>query len=91
VIVGLLRPGALLIFHVQGVASDAARRRSIELMGQEVLPAIREFATSIGVVDPFSVPPGGRRLATGAGRSAVVDRAYLQGAASERTARTLLV
>ena len=38
---------------------------SMRLMGQEVLPAMREIAKELGIVDPFEREPGSRAHTAG--------------------------
>ena len=35
--------------------------RSIRLMGEEVIPALKEYAKEIGIANPFEVDPGWRQ------------------------------
>ena len=42
-ILRVIRPGVFTVFAVQGNVSDKDRLRSVELLGKEVLPKIREF------------------------------------------------
>ncbi|OUS09994.1 hypothetical protein A9Q90_02095 [Gammaproteobacteria bacterium 54_18_T64] len=78
-IMRVIRPGSLTAFNVQGVASDADRLRSIELLGKEVLPELREYAKSIGLTDSFEREPGSLKLAPGTRRAPVVDRSGMEG------------
>jgi phosphohistidine phosphatase SixA len=73
-ILRVIRPGSFTMFGVQGVASDAQRNRSVELLGKEVLPVIREYAEEIGLVDSFEREPGSVKLAPGTKRAPVCDR-----------------
>lgn len=78
-IMRVIRPGSLTAFNVQGVCSDADRNRSIELLGKEVLPVLREYADSIGLTDSFEREPGSVKLTPGTKRAPVVDRSGMEG------------
>jgi alkanesulfonate monooxygenase SsuD/methylene tetrahydromethanopterin reductase-like flavin-dependent oxidoreductase (luciferase family) len=78
-IMRVIRPGSLTAFNVQGVCSDADRNRSIELLGKDVLPVLREYADSIGLTDSFEREPGSVKLAPGTKRAPVVDRSGMEG------------
>ena len=52
--------------------------RSVELLGKEVMPALREHAREIGLVDPFEREPGSVPLASGSKPAPVVDRGPLE-------------
>jgi alkanesulfonate monooxygenase SsuD/methylene tetrahydromethanopterin reductase-like flavin-dependent oxidoreductase (luciferase family) len=80
-IIRVLRPGIFTVFHVQGAVSDEARRRSMQLLGEQVLPEVRAYADELGIASPFDRAPGSVRLRTGEQRSAVVDRGGLPVAA----------
>ncbi|MBV1930245.1 MAG: LLM class flavin-dependent oxidoreductase [Porticoccaceae bacterium] len=77
-ILRVIRPGSFTMFGVQGVASDEQRNRSIELLGKEVLPVIREYAREIGLVDSFEREPGSVKLAPGTKREPVCDRGAMK-------------
>ena len=49
------RPGILSLWANDGRVSHADSKRCIELLGREVLPALREFGSEQGLVDPFEV------------------------------------
>jgi hypothetical protein len=68
-----LRPGIFIFFGPQGTASNEDRMRSLELIGTYVVPEIRAFADSIGLVDPFQKTPGATALPAGAKRDSVHD------------------
>ena len=70
----VLRPGVFGLFTAQGPISVQDRLNHVRLLGQEVLPAMREIAKGLGIVDPFERAPGSRPLHRGdqarlAGRS----------------------
>jgi len=76
-ILKVIRPGVFTIFAVQGNVSDKDRLRSVELLGKEVLPAVRAFGKQQDLQGPFDRFPGSVKLAPGTKRSPVVDRAAL--------------
>jgi hypothetical protein len=57
-------------------------------MGAEVLPAMREYAKELGIVDPFERTPGSRPYVAGTKRDPLVDVAALQRAPAEVQGRT---
>lgn len=79
-ILDVLRPGALVIGGVLGNVSDEDRMRSVQLMGEELIPAIKEHARKIGLVDSFERLPGTVKLRAGERRTTVVDLAALRAA-----------
>ena len=46
---------------------------SIRLLGQEVLPAVREIGKELGIQDPFERQPGSRPYTTGTQRDQLVS------------------
>ena len=74
----VLRPGTFACFQVQGPVSNEDRLNSIRLMGQEVIPAVKEYAKEIDLVDQFSRVPGSVKLTPGTRRMPVVDRTPLK-------------
>jgi alkanesulfonate monooxygenase SsuD/methylene tetrahydromethanopterin reductase-like flavin-dependent oxidoreductase (luciferase family) len=58
----VLRPG-IFSFWIDGPLSSSDRRECLRLLGTEVLPAVREFAAELDLVDPFMRQPGSRPLA----------------------------
>lgn len=80
-IMRVLLPGVFTIFHVQGAVSDEDRMRSLQLLGEHVVPALKSYADEIGIVSPFDRAPGSVKLRVGERRSPVVDRSALPVAA----------
>ncbi|MFZ2207843.1 MAG: LLM class flavin-dependent oxidoreductase [Porticoccaceae bacterium] len=76
-ILGVIRPGVFTVFAVQGTVGDKDRLRSVELLGKEVLPAVRAFGKQQELLGPFDRAPGSVKLAPGTKRAPVVDRAAL--------------
>jgi alkanesulfonate monooxygenase SsuD/methylene tetrahydromethanopterin reductase-like flavin-dependent oxidoreductase (luciferase family) len=70
----VLRPGIFIFFNVQGPVSNADRLTSVRLMAQEVVPAIRDYAKEIDLLDPSERPPGTVQLHAETQRLPVVDR-----------------
>ncbi|MGH7917426.1 MAG: LLM class flavin-dependent oxidoreductase [Candidatus Binataceae bacterium] len=71
-ILEVLRPGVLGVFQSQGQVSFEDRMTSIRLLGQEVLPAVREISKELGIVDPYERKPGSRPYTAGTTRDALV-------------------
>jgi hypothetical protein len=61
------------LFQAQGPLTTEQRMNSIRLMGQEVLPALREIAKGLGIVDPFERQPGTRSYIAGTQLDSLVD------------------
>ena len=57
-IMDFLRIGSVFFWDGEGAMSHKESMRSIRLMGEEVIPALKEYAKEIGIVDPFEVDPG---------------------------------
>ncbi len=60
----VLRPG-VFSFWLDGPIPAADRLSCLRLLGQEVVPALREFGKELELVDPFERKPGSRPLASG--------------------------
>jgi hypothetical protein len=56
-----LRPG-IFSFWLDGPVPLKDRRTCVKLLGQEVVPALREIAKEMGLTSPFEVKPGTRAL-----------------------------
>ena len=52
-----MRPGILAIWTNDGAISHEDSMRCLELMGQEVLPALREIGEELELTDPFQKAP----------------------------------
>ena len=50
-----LRPGSIFFWDGDGSMSHDDTMRSLKLMGEEVLPAIREYSEELGLKSPFEV------------------------------------
>ena len=68
-----LRPSVFGFFASQGPVSFADRMTNIRLLGQEVLPAVREMGKELGLVDPFQREPGSRPYIAGTQREPLVS------------------
>jgi len=52
-----LRPGSIFFWDGDGSMTHEDSMRSLRLMGNEVLPAVREIAVELGLDSPFDVDP----------------------------------
>ncbi len=52
-----LRPGSIFFWDGDGAMSHDDQMRSLRLMGQEVIPAVREIGKELGLNSPFDVNP----------------------------------
>ena len=52
-----LRPGSVFFWDGDGAMTHDDQMRSLRLMGEEVLPAVREIADELGLDSPFEVDP----------------------------------
>ena len=50
-----LRPGSVFFWDGDGAMSHEDQMRSLRLMGQEVIPAVREMAKELDLKSPFEV------------------------------------
>lgn len=74
IVLSSLRPGMLFFMGPFGNIGDEDRRRSIRLIGEQVLPELRVHSDAIGLTDMFQRAPGSVKLAPGQQRAPVVDR-----------------
>ena len=56
-ILELLRPGSIILWDGEGAMSHEDAMRSMKLMGDEVLPAVREIGRALDLHSPFEVDP----------------------------------
>ena len=49
------RPGIMALWGNDGSVSPEDSRTCIRLLGQEVMPALKEYGTKLGLVDPFEI------------------------------------
>jgi alkanesulfonate monooxygenase SsuD/methylene tetrahydromethanopterin reductase-like flavin-dependent oxidoreductase (luciferase family) len=55
VVLETCRPGILMLWGNDGGVSDADSKRCIELLGREVVPAVREIGKELELHDPFEL------------------------------------
>ena len=70
----VLRPGIFALWYAHGPSSHEDRMTSLRLLGQEVLPAMREMAHELDLVDPYERKPGSRLLPPSGVREPVVGQ-----------------
>jgi len=70
----VLRPGIFSLWYAHGPSSHEDRMTSLKLLGQEVLPAMREMAHELDLVDPYERKPGSRPLPSSGVREPVVGQ-----------------
>ena len=61
-ILDVLRPGIFAFWQNDGPIPTEARRTSMRLIAQEVIPPLREHARKLGLKDPFERAPGSTPL-----------------------------
>jgi alkanesulfonate monooxygenase SsuD/methylene tetrahydromethanopterin reductase-like flavin-dependent oxidoreductase (luciferase family) len=71
-----LRPGIFGIWHNEGPITHEDTMTSMRLLGQEVLPAMRDMAKELGLVDPFTRQPGSQPLSASGRRDPVVAEGH---------------
>jgi alkanesulfonate monooxygenase SsuD/methylene tetrahydromethanopterin reductase-like flavin-dependent oxidoreductase (luciferase family) len=65
-----IRPGSVFFWDGDGAMSHEDQMRSLRLMGEEVIPAVREMGKELELFSPFEVDPGtGKPLTSAAGAS----------------------
>ena len=52
-----LRPGSIFFWDGDGAMNHDDAMRSLRLMGQEVIPAVKEIADELDLPGPFEVDP----------------------------------
>ncbi len=67
-----LRPGIMGLWYHHGPMSFERRKTCLRLLGQEVLPAMREMAKELDLPGPFEVLPGSRPLPASGKRDQIV-------------------
>ena len=60
-VINVLRPG-IFSFWLDGPVPAKDRLECLRLLAVEVIPALRDHANEIGIVDPFERKPGSRPL-----------------------------
>jgi hypothetical protein len=56
-VLSVVRPGILGVWTNDGSTSHSDTMRCLQLMGKEVLPALREIGEELELRDPFQTPP----------------------------------
>lgn len=71
-----LRPGIFAIWHIEGGATTHAQSmHSMKLLGENVLPKMREWAKELDLPSPSEVRPGTRKLPASGKRDPVCGEA----------------
>jgi hypothetical protein len=52
-----LRPGSIFFWDGDGAMSHEDSMRSLRLMGEEVIPAVREMGKELELSSPFEIDP----------------------------------
>ena len=73
IVLRCLRPGMLFFMGPFGNAGEDDRRRSIRLIGEQVLPELRAESERLELTDMFQRTPGSAPLTPGKPRAPVVD------------------
>ncbi|MBF6567800.1 MAG: LLM class flavin-dependent oxidoreductase [Candidatus Binataceae bacterium] len=61
-ILDVLRPGVFIIRHSDGWLDNKSRMKTIDLIGRELIPGLKEIGDRMGLVSPFERIPGSRPL-----------------------------
>ena len=77
IVLQCLRPGILFLMGPFGNISHEDRRRSIQLIGDHVLPELRIESDRLGLTDMFQRQPGSVPLEPGQPRQPVIDQAAI--------------
>jgi alkanesulfonate monooxygenase SsuD/methylene tetrahydromethanopterin reductase-like flavin-dependent oxidoreductase (luciferase family) len=76
-----LRPGSIFFWDGDGAMTHEDQMRSLRLMGEEVIPAVREMGEELELFGPFEVDPATGKRIDG---SAAVDRPAERGPEAEK-------
>jgi alkanesulfonate monooxygenase SsuD/methylene tetrahydromethanopterin reductase-like flavin-dependent oxidoreductase (luciferase family) len=70
-----LRPGVFGFWHHEAgpMMTHDETKKSLRLLGEEVLPAVREIGKELGLIDPYERKPGSRPIAPSGVREPVAD------------------
>ena len=60
-VMDVLRPG-IFSFWIDGPVPPGERKRCLKLLGEEVIPALREHGRKLGLHSPFQLAPGSTPL-----------------------------
>ena len=73
-----LRPGVFSIWQIEGgPTTHQQSMRSLQLLGEHVLPQMREWAREMDLPGPSEVRPGSRKLPANGKRDPVCDESAL--------------
>ena len=76
-----IRPGSIFFWDGDGAMTHDDAIRSLRLMGEEVIPAVREMAKELDLPGPFEVDPAtGKRVETAPASGQAIDSAADHGA-----------
>ena len=71
-----LRPGSVFFWDGDGAMTHEDQMRSLRLMGEEVIPAVREMGKELELFSPFEVDPATNKpIANGASETAPAEAA----------------
>ena len=71
-----LRPGSVFFWDGDGAMTHEDQMRSLRLMGEEVIPAVREMGKELELFSPFEVDPAtNKAIVNGAGAPGAVEAA----------------
>jgi alkanesulfonate monooxygenase SsuD/methylene tetrahydromethanopterin reductase-like flavin-dependent oxidoreductase (luciferase family) len=76
-----LRPGSIFFWDGDGAMTHEDQMRSLRLMGEEVIPAVREMGEELELFGPFEIDPATGQRFDG---SPAVDRPAERGAEAEK-------
>jgi hypothetical protein len=67
--------GYSILWHHEAspLMTHADTMKSLRLLGEEVLPAVREIGKELGLIDPYERQPGSRPLAPSGVREPVAE------------------
>ena len=57
-----LRPGSIFFWDGDGAMTHEDSMRSLKLMGEEVLPAVREIGEELDLRSPFEIDPATNKV-----------------------------
>lgn len=72
-ILRVVRPGSFVFMNAQGNVGSEARRKSMSLLAEHVLPGMREISNELRLTSQFEAMPGQRKLDPGQTRQAVTN------------------
>ena len=69
-------PGSVFFWDGDGAMTHEDQMRSLRLMGEEVIPAVREMGKELELFSPFEDPATGKPLTTAAGAPCSLGQRY---------------